>query len=110
MPLLSDYEAVVGRHEIEDLRLLAARLRGKRIVHINSTAVGGGVAEILNRLVPLFNELGVDTRWEVLKGGEEFYAVTKKFQTSGLGSETSTWQRQIHWLWCVFFFSTSPMG
>ena len=93
MPQLSDYEAVVGTHEIDDLRLLAAQLKGKRVVHINSTAVGGGVAEILNRMVPLFNELGVNTRWDVIKGGEEFYAVTKKFHNA-LHGESPTFQQE----------------
>jgi trehalose synthase len=52
------------------------------VVHINSTAVGGGVAEILNRMVPLLQELGLKTRWDVIKGGEAFYAVTKKFHNA----------------------------
>ena len=43
MPQLSDYEAVVGPQEIQELRLLAAELKGKKILHVNSTAVGGGV-------------------------------------------------------------------
>ncbi len=82
MPQLADYEPIVGTEEIQDLQLLAKELRGKRIVHINSTAVGGGVAEILSRMVPLFNELGVNTRWDVIKGGEEFYTVTKKIHNA----------------------------
>src|SRR4029079_14334914 len=51
----------------------------KTIQHVNSTAVGGGVAEILNRMVPLLNELGVKTSWDVIKGGAQFFDVTKKF-------------------------------
>ena len=45
------------------------KLRGKVVQHINSTSVGGGVAEILNRMVPLLHDLGVDTRWDLIKGG-----------------------------------------
>lgn len=82
MPQLSDYEQIVGPQVIEELKILADRLKGKRLLHVNSTAVGGGVAEILNRLVPLLNELGLDTKWAVMKGGEEFYAVTKKFHNA----------------------------
>jgi len=79
---LSHYEAVVGSQVIHELRLLAGKLAGKKILHVNSTAVGGGVAEILNHMIPLFNELGVQTRWDVIKGGEEYYAVTKKIHNA----------------------------
>ncbi|HXE91649.1 MAG TPA: glycosyltransferase [Terriglobales bacterium] len=81
-PRLEDYAAVVGRAEIEELRYLAGQLRGRTVKMVNSTAVGGGVAEILNRLVPLMNELEVATRWEVITGGEDFFAVTKAFHNA----------------------------
>ncbi len=79
---LSDYEPVVGTQVIEELKILAGRLAGKRVLNVNSTAVGGGVAEILSRMVPILNELGVQARWDFVKGGEEFYAVTKKFHNA----------------------------
>ncbi|MBI2069366.1 MAG: glycosyltransferase [Elusimicrobia bacterium] len=82
MPRLKDYEGVVGQDTVEEIYLLAERLKGKSLVHVNSTAVGGGVAEILNRMVPLFCELGMESRWELIKGGEAFYAVTKKFHNA----------------------------
>ena len=59
MRTLEHYAQVVGRDVIEQLRQLAAPLRGRRLVHVNSTARGGGVAEILERFVPLLRELGV---------------------------------------------------
>jgi trehalose synthase len=79
MSTLEEYIPIVGRSVIEELRLLSPQLRGKCIQHINSTAVGGGVAEILNRMIPLMRELGVDACWDVIKGGEKFFLVTKKF-------------------------------
>lgn len=82
MPKITEYESIVGPSTIEELRLLAGKLQGKLIQNINSTAVGGGVAEILNRMVPLFQELGVDTRWDFIKGGEDFFNVTKKFHNA----------------------------
>ncbi|MDD5746447.1 MAG: glycosyltransferase [Candidatus Omnitrophica bacterium] len=82
MTRLEEYTPIVGQSVIDDLRLLAERLQGKLIQHINSTAVGGGVAEILNRMVPLLKELGVATRWDVIKGGEQFFSVTKKFHNA----------------------------
>lgn len=82
MPPLDDYAAVVGQPEIDELRALASRLAGKRLKMVNSTAVGGGVAEILNRLVPLLKELDLPTRWDVITGGERFFAVTKAFHNA----------------------------
>lgn len=79
---LEEYIPIVGQAVIDDLRLLAERLKGRVVQHINSTAVGGGVAEILNRMVPLLRELGVDTRWDLIKGGEQFFEVTKKFHNA----------------------------
>jgi trehalose synthase len=75
--LLESYAAVVGSDVIDQLRQLAESMRGAKLVHVNSTRVGGGVAEILEKLVPLSNELGLDTTWEVISGNEEFYQCTK---------------------------------
>lgn len=82
MAKLEEYIPIVGQSIIDDLRLLAERLKGRTIQHINSTAVGGGVAEILNRMVPLLVELGIDARWDLIKGGKEFFDVTKKFHNA----------------------------
>ena len=82
MSKISDYESIVGAHTVDELRLLASKLQGKVIQNINSTAVGGGVAEILNRMVPLLQELGVDARWDFIKGGDDFFNVTKKFHNA----------------------------
>ncbi len=77
MVMLAEYEPIVGKNKIDELRLLASKLEGRSIQHVNSTAVGGGVAEILNRMLPLLKELGVNTWWDVVKGGEQFYDATK---------------------------------
>ncbi len=82
MGMLERYEQFVGHGTIEEVRLLGRHLQGRRIVTVNSTAVGGGVAEILSRLVPLSHELGIDIRWDVLKGGEDFFAVTKRIHNA----------------------------
>ena len=79
---LKDYEPVVGSQNVEEIRLLAEKAKGWSVQNINSTAVGGGVAEILNRMVPLLRELGVNAKWDVIKGGENFYKVTKKFHNA----------------------------
>jgi trehalose synthase len=79
---LDEYEAVIGLGEIEELRALARPLQGRGVEMVNSTAVGGGVAEILNRLVPLAEDLGIPIHWDVIKGGEDFYEVTKGFHNA----------------------------
>jgi trehalose synthase len=79
---LDDYRTLLGQGEIDELRVLAKPLRGRSIEMINSTAVGGGVAEILNRLLPLAEELELNMRWEVMTGGEDFYGVTKAFHNA----------------------------
>jgi len=79
---IENYIPIVGQSIINDLQLLAERLKGKIIQNINSTPVGGGVAEILNRMIPLLKQLGVDARWDVIKGGEQFFEVTKKFHNA----------------------------
>jgi len=82
MAKLEEYASLAGQQVIDDLHLLAEKLQGKVIQNINSTAVGGGVAEILNRMMPLMKELGVDFRWDVIRGDEKFFVITKKFHNA----------------------------
>jgi trehalose synthase len=84
---LDDYQSIVGAADIEELRFLARELKGKTVKMVNSTAVGGGVAEMLNQLVPLLNELEVNTHWEVITGGNDFFEVTKAFHNALQGSD-----------------------
>jgi trehalose synthase len=77
MSRLEDYISIVGAERIAELYGLSARLTGRTIQHINSTAVGGGVAEILTRMIPLLKDLGVDARWDVIRGDERFFTITK---------------------------------
>lgn len=79
---LKDYEGVVGPEVIEELHVVAERVRHSRLQNINSTPVGGGVAEILTRMVPLLRELGVQASWEVIKGDQAFFNVTKTFHNA----------------------------
>ncbi len=72
----------MGKSAIDELRLLASRLPAKIVQNINSTFSGGGVAEILSRMVPLMGQLGVDARWSIIKGSEDFFNVTKKFHNA----------------------------
>jgi trehalose synthase len=85
-PKLEDYAPIIGRPELDEIYLLAKPLAGKTVTMVNSTAVGGGVAEILNRMVPMLNELSVGTRWDVITGGNDFFEVTKAFHNALQGA------------------------
>jgi trehalose synthase len=86
-PQFDDYRPIVGDAEINELRFLARPLKGKTVKMVNSTAVGGGVAEMLNRLVPMLAELEVITHWDVITGGNDFFEVTKAFHNALHGTE-----------------------
>jgi trehalose synthase len=79
---LDDYAPLVGEAEVVELRALASQLEGHSVQMVNSTAVGGGVAEMLNRVVPLLQELGMAVRWDVITGGNDFFEITKAFHNA----------------------------
>lgn len=82
MSMIEQYIPIIGKDTIDELYLLAEKLKGKVIQNINSTAVGGGVAEILTRMLPLLKDLGVNARWDVIKGNEKFFNITKKMHNA----------------------------
>lgn len=86
MTILDTYAQVAGADVVDQLQQLAKPLQGKRIVHVNSTATGGGVAEILTKLVPLTRELGIDASWEVIRGDDLFYQCTKSMHNGLQGN------------------------
>ena len=88
MRTIRDYTPVTGQDVIDHLYQLSSLLKGLKVVHVNSTRLGGGVAEILARLVPLMQELGIDARWEVVRGEEKFYECTKNFHNGLQGKRT----------------------
>jgi len=75
--LLDAYAEVAGEDVIDHLNQLSRALQGLRVVHVNSTRTGGGVAEILHKLVPLMGELGIDADWQVMSGNQDFFDFTK---------------------------------
>lgn len=87
MQSLDAYAEITGQDVITQLRKLAEPLKGMKVVHVNSTRMGGGVAEILHKLVPLMNELELDTRWEVIEGNDDFYQCTKSFHNALQGNQ-----------------------
>src|SRR5579859_265372 len=79
---IEDYLPIIGQAEIDTLRCLAHEVKGRTIKMVNSTALGGGVAEMLNRLVPLLSELDIRTGWDVITGGQDFFEITKAFHNA----------------------------
>jgi trehalose synthase len=84
---LFDYKRLVGPDIIEELTILASHVGDRSVKMVNSTAVGGGVAEMLHRVVPLLTELGVQVEWDVMKGDEPFFEITKAFHNALQGKE-----------------------
>ncbi len=87
MSLLDDYAQITGNDVIEHLRQLAAPFVGAKVIHVNSTRVGGGVAEILTKLIPLMQELGIDASWEVITGESQFFECTKGMHNTLQGNQ-----------------------
>jgi trehalose synthase len=92
---LDAYAQPAGPEVIEHLRQLARPLAGTSVVHVNSTGVGGGVAEILMRLVPLKRELGIDASWERIEGDPPFFGTTKSFHNALQGNRVEVSRRQM---------------
>lgn len=74
---LDKYESIIGEKQIEHIQSLAEKISGRSIVNVNSTSFGGGVAEILHRLVPLMRDVGLKAQWKVIEGTTEFFGATK---------------------------------
>lgn len=85
---LSDYRAIIGHAAFAELLALAGKLKGKRVAHVNATAYGGGVAELLQSLVPLMSDLGLEAHWFALSGSTTFFEATKTVHNALQGAET----------------------
>lgn len=84
---LEKYRPVAPQGTLESIYAIGDKIAGTHFLHVNSTRIGGGVAEILNRLVPLLEEVGVKPRWEVIAGNELFFETTKAFHNALQGIE-----------------------
>ncbi len=89
--MIEQYSGISPKADLVLVKRLAERLRDRSFLHINSTRAGGGVAEILQRMIPILRSLGVDARWEVIEGDEPFFDMTKKIHNALQGrAETIT--------------------
>ena len=87
MRRIEDYRDIVGDKVISKIFRESRGLYGKKILHVNSSYQGGGVAEILDHLVPLMSDLGLEVDWRILHGSHDFFNVTKKFHNALQGEE-----------------------
>ncbi len=83
---LDQYAAIVGDDAVDRIRSLAEPLRGARVLHLNATPYGGGVAELLATHVPLLRSVGLDAEWQVMNGSDDFFAVTKQVHNALQGA------------------------
>jgi trehalose synthase len=91
---LDDYREIVGDEVVAGIRELARPLRGVRVLHINATAYGGGVAELLASHVPLLRSAGLDADWQVIRGSDDFFRITKSVHNALQGAKIE-WTRSM---------------
>lgn len=91
---IEDYREIVGDETIEEIRRLAAPLEGARVLHLNATPYGGGVAELLGTHVPLLRSLGINAEWAVIEGTDPFFHVTKNVHNALQGAEVD-WTEEM---------------
>ena len=77
--MLNQYSGISPKGDLLLLQMLGAKLYNRSFLHINSTRRGGGVAEILQRMIPIIVELGINARWEVIEGDSRFFDITPIF-------------------------------
>jgi trehalose synthase len=85
--LINQYSGIAPKGDILLIQKLCEKLKGKSFLHINSTREGGGVAEILQRMVPLLRNLGIHAQWKVIEGDSEFFNMTKKIHNALQGNQ-----------------------
>src|SRR3990170_745622 len=84
--MIADYRQVAPKADIALIQRLGERFAGRTFLHVNSTREGGGVAEILHRMLPILRDLGIEDRWEVIKGDVRFFDITKKIHNALQGN------------------------
>ena len=98
---LEDYAEVAGRGVVGEIRRLAERLRGKSVLHLNSSSSGGGVADIFEALIPLLNDVDVEAEWRTIRGETPFFDVTKSMHNS-LQGKRMEWTEEMWDTWLEY--------
>jgi trehalose synthase len=84
---LEDYRGIVKDGLLQEIGDLSADMRGLRVLEVNSTAKGGGVAELLTSLVPMMRAVGIQAEWQIIFGDRDFFKVTKAMHNALQGKD-----------------------
>lgn len=84
--MITQYSGIAPKGDLLLMQKLGEKLNGQSFLHVNSTRAGGGVAEILQRMIPILKEIGIDARWEIIEGDELFFDITKKIHNALQGN------------------------
>ncbi len=100
---IEEFRGSVDDAVIADMQSRGDGQRGLRVLHINSTEYGGGVAEILLAQIPLLEDLGTAAQWGVIDGDERFFEITKSCHNGFQGNKDLPWEpaMEVHYLWTV---------
>ena len=90
-----DYIDIVGEDVIADISRAAQSLSGKKVLHVNATYFGGGVAEMLHTILPLMNAMGLDADWSLLYGHPDLFQMTKKLHNGLQGEAVDISQAEL---------------
>jgi trehalose synthase len=93
------YRSIIGNAEHDLIKRIAEPLKGLRVVMVNSTRDGGGVAEILRNMIPLMNELGIAVKWEIVEGNTPFFETTKTLHNALHGKEEPLNEQMMDVYW-----------
>lgn len=96
---VDEYVGPAGEEAVKRLREAARPLAGATVLHVNSTAFGGGVAELLQSQLPLLNDLGIETTWALIQGSDDYFAITKDVHNGLQGAEVPWTEemREMYW-------------
>src|SRR5687767_277545 len=97
---IEEFRGIVDDTVIDDLRERAKNVDKIRVLHINSTEYGGGVAEVLLAQIPLLEDLGISAQWGVIDGDEHFFEITKSIHNGFQGDKSIPWEHsnEVHYL------------
>jgi trehalose synthase len=100
---IEEFRGIVADDVINDIQKVAGDQKGLRVLHINSTEYGGGVAEILLAQIPVLEDLGLAPQWGVIDGDERFFEITKSVHNGFQGNKKLPWEpaMEVHYMWTV---------